>query len=335
MPESRKESLGRGALILTVTRACNLRCSYCPTAKDGWPALSVADALRAVRLFVDRFGGGDIKLFGGEPLLEPEVVRAVLEAVRQDAGVRRVYVSTNGLGLNADWLAYLRSYPKAVLTLSMDGTEDDHERMRRPLKGVRSSYQHILSLLPELHETPRVVVTQTIAPATAGNAASNFRHLRGLGFWRFNLLPGYYVPWRSGQLDALASGFEEIEHTFRSSWARGERLYLRNLFTRAPTPFFNAGLVVDADRRIHPTNIGMSGVLDSSLDRTACGTLDDPPTPAELAMKARATNQLLETLLAPRVWDSTLAVDRMLTDLCERLFPDYLSFRQARRVVDA
>ncbi|MFT4979441.1 MAG: molybdenum cofactor biosynthesis enzyme MoaA, partial [Myxococcota bacterium] len=49
-----------GSLILTVTRACNLRCSYCPTAKDGWPSLSAVDARDAIDLFIDRFGGGDI-----------------------------------------------------------------------------------------------------------------------------------------------------------------------------------------------------------------------------------------------------------------------------------
>ena len=57
----------RAALILTVTRRCNLRCAYCPTVKDGVPDLSADDARRAIDLFLSRYGGGDIKLFGGEP----------------------------------------------------------------------------------------------------------------------------------------------------------------------------------------------------------------------------------------------------------------------------
>ena len=66
-------------LYLTVTRECDLRCTYCPTVKDDWPSLSIDDAIRSVDLFCDQFGGGDIKLFGGEPLLVPDVVRAVME----------------------------------------------------------------------------------------------------------------------------------------------------------------------------------------------------------------------------------------------------------------
>ena len=84
-------------LILTVTRQCNLRCTYCPTAKDGWPSLSAQDARDAVKLFVDRCGGGAIKLFGGEPLLVPEVVRAAMEQAREMPEIRWVYLSTNGL----------------------------------------------------------------------------------------------------------------------------------------------------------------------------------------------------------------------------------------------
>lgn len=319
-------------MILTVTRACNLRCSYCPTAKDGWPSLTPDDARHAVRLFAGRYGGGDIKIFGGEPLLVPDVVRAAMEAARDDPRIRRVYLSTNALGLDLDWLRYLRAYPKGILTISMDGLPADHRRMRRALPGTGDAYDHVLSLLPELLQTPRVVVTQTIAPATAGRASANFQHLRDIGFWRFNLLPGYYIPWSQAQLQRLGRALGDIRTQIEDAWARGERLYLRNLFTWAPTPFFNTGLVVDADRTIHPSNIGLSGSLDGTRSRTICGTLDDPPTPATLAEKARAVNPLLAEVLPPRAWESTQAVDRELSALCRSLYPAYLADRKRRRI---
>ena len=76
------------SLILTVTRRCNLRCSYCPTVKDGWPSLSVDDALEAIALFTERYGGGDIKLFGGEPLLVPESPRLLAPGATPGRGAR-------------------------------------------------------------------------------------------------------------------------------------------------------------------------------------------------------------------------------------------------------
>ncbi|MCB9682733.1 MAG: radical SAM protein [Alphaproteobacteria bacterium] len=323
--------MATNTLILTVTRACNLRCVYCPTVKDGWPSLSEADVVRGLDLFVDRFGGGDVKLFGGEPLLAPDIVRAALEHARTLPTIRRMYLSTNGLGLTADWLDYLRDYPKAILTISLDGKPEDNRKFRRANDGVGDAYDHVVSLLPELLTVPRVVITQTIPPTTAGRAAENFAHLRSLGFWRFNLLPGYYIPWKDERLADLRTGFDGIRAQIVDAWAKGERLYLRNLFTLQPTPFFNTGFIIDADRTIHPSNVGLSGSLDELLDTTRVGDLDHPPSNDELEAKAATINDLLQRSLPPRVWQSTMAVDAELTRLCRSLYPAYRRYRAARQ----
>lgn len=317
-------------LILTVTRRCDLRCSYCPTAKDGWPSLSSEQAHRALDLFVER-GGGELKIFGGEPLLEPEVVRSVLDRTAEEPSIKRTYLSTNGLGLDEVWLDRVRADDKLILTISMDGRPEDHRRFRRvATEGVRDAYDHVVSLLPAIHRTPRVVVTMTVPPASAKHMADNFDHLRGLGFRRFNLLPGYYLPWRPEQLAELRAGFAALAERFRRAWAVDERLYLRNLFTWAPTPFFNTGLVVDADGSIHPSNLGLSGKLDHLLEQTRAGTLDAPPTAEELAEKADEINPLLERELEPGVLDSTRAVDADLTALVRSLYPDFVAYKKRR-----
>ena len=178
--------VNNNALILTLTRQCNLRCSYCPTVKDGWPSLSFEQTEQAIDLFLSMYGTGDIKLFGGEPLLEPKLVRHVLQRVRDNEKIRWVYLSTNGLGLDRQWISFLQEYPKAILTISMDGLAENHRKMRRSLEDVPDSYTHVVSLLPELLRVPRLVITQTIAPSMARNGFLNFQHLRELGFNRFN-----------------------------------------------------------------------------------------------------------------------------------------------------
>lgn len=317
-------------LILTVTRACNLRCSYCPTAKDGWPALTEDDASRALDLF-EAHGGGEVKLFGGEPLLAPEVVARVLDESEGREAITRVYLSTNGLGLDTGWLERLRANRKAVLTVSMDGRPEAHRRFRRALPGEADSYDQVVSLLPELARAPRVVITQTVAPASAGDVVENLEHLLELGFRRFNLLPGYYLPWRDEQLAALEASFTAVGALVRARWAAGEAFYLRNLFTRAPTPFFNTGFVVDSDRSIHPSNVGLSAALDELRHETRVGTLDEPPSPEVLAAAAARMPALLAERVPERAWRSTLAVDAALTRLCEGLYPDYLAYRAARK----
>ena len=322
------------SMILTVTRACNLRCAYCPTAKDGWPSLTVEDARAAVSLFATRYVDaaqpGDVKLFGGEPLLVPEVVRAAIEAASGRPEIRRVYLSTNGLGLDAPWLDFLAGQPKVILTLSVDGRPEDHRGLRRALPGVADSYEHLLSLLPALLRAPRLVITQTIAPSTAARAADNFSHLLELGFRRFNLLPGYYLPWRPTQLSALDDAFDAISQRIRAEWAAGRPLYLRNLFTWAPTPFFNTGLVVDADRSIHPSNVGLSGQLDGLRGQTQVGSLDAPPSREALQAQAVQVEGLLRAALPEGVWASTQAADAALTRLVRGLYPAWLQMKRDR-----
>ncbi len=320
------DATGHGSLILTITRRCNLRCAYCPTVKEGVPDLTPDDARRAIDLFRARYDGGVIKLFGGEPLLRPDIVEAVIRHVSDVSNVS-VMLSTNGTRFDEGILDLLRANPRVILTLSMDGTPRDHDGLRRPLPGEAPSFAAIEAWLPELLRLPRFVVTQTIAPSTAARAAANFRALRGMGVWRFNLLPGYYLPWNAGQLAALDESFAAIGTEFEQAWAGGDRLYLRNLFVSAPTPFYNTGFVVDSDRTIHPSNLVLAEAVG---ERTRVGTLDDPPTPEALALAAARVPALLAEVYPPDVLASTTAVDRALTRLCDRLYPAYFRARAAR-----
>lgn len=311
----------RNALILVVTRRCDLRCAYCPTVKSGEPDLNADDARRAVSLFVERYGGGDAKLFGGEPLLVPEVVKAAVEAAPPEVNV---YLSTNGTHLDEDWLAWLHDHPRVTLTLSLDGEARDHDGLRRGTP----SHARVVSLLPKLLALPRFVVTQTIAPSTAGRAAHNFRYLRSLGVRRFNLLPGYYLPWRPEQLDALNESFAAIAEAFEHAWAGGERLYLRNLFVRAPVAFYNTGFVVDSDRRIYANNLILASNLDHLRERFALGDLDAPPAATALQAAGEQAGHFLHDTLGTHVMESTAAADAALTRLCNRLYPAYFARRE-------
>lgn len=323
--------VGARSLILTLTRQCNLRCSYCPTAKDGWPVLTTSAIDRSIEIFLSLYGRGQIKLFGGEPFLEPELIRYVLEKVKEENRIEKVYVSTNGLGLNLDWIAYFKEYPKAILTISLDGKPKDHRRMRRAIsEDIPDCYDHVVSLLPRLLEVPRLVITQTIAPATAKNAYENFRHLRELGFRRFNFLPGYFIPWKNEQLISLRDNFQLIAEDVKQDWQQGSFIYIRNLFIHAPTPFFNQGLIIDSDETIHPSNLGLSSSLQELRGKTAVGSLDNPPNLEMLEEKGLEVNQILQEFVPEKIWTSTLKADQELTRFCQVLLPHFLRYKKKK-----
>jgi hypothetical protein len=174
-------------------------------------------------------------------------------------------------------------------------------------------------------------VTQVIAPSTASRALDNFLHLRSLGIRRFNLLPAYYVPWRPEQLEALSRSFGEIASHFESTWRAGDYLYLRNLFTLAPTPFYNTGMVVDSDERVYASNLILAGNFDALRAESALGTLDALPSAEALAAGAERAARRLRESTRPDIWASTLAADAALSRLCERLYAPYLEWRARGR----
>ncbi len=143
-------------------------------------------------------------------------------------------------------------------------------------------------------------------------------------------MPGYYLPWREEQLEALRRGFDAIVARIVERWRTKRYLYVRNLFTWAPTPFFNTGMVVDADRSIHPTNLGLSAGLEETLGETRVGSLDDPPSREVLEQKAGEVNALLERALPPDVWRSTLAVDAELSRFCRALYGEFAAYRRRK-----
>jgi hypothetical protein len=229
-------------------------------------------------------------------------------------------------------LKVLRDYPATTMTITLDGPPDVHNRLRRAEGGGQGdSHQKILEKLPDLLSLPRFVVTQTIAPTMAQHAATSFDYLLSLGIQRFNLLPGYYLPWKPEELLALQAAFTKIRARIEAEWQLGHYLYLRNLFIKAPTPFFNTVMVVDVDRRIHPSNVILARRFDELREESALGTLDSPPDMQTLLKGASQTSTRLKQQLGPAILSATRSVDSLLTGLCNQLYPAFFAWRQHRQ----
>lgn len=158
-----------------------------------------------------------------------------------------------------------------------------------------------------------------MAPDLAHRAAANFHHLLDLGFRRINLLPAYLVVWTAQQVRALHEAMAEIAETILARWGRGEALYLRNLATWSPTPFFNSGLVVDSDGSVHVSNVSFALPV-----HTRVGSLDAPPSDAAIDERLACLPETLQAALPARVVESMTAVDTELSRLCKMLYPAWL-----------
>lgn len=209
-------------LVLTVTEACNLRCAYCLHGADlDWvrnhssAQMSVETALKAVAYFLERRDPDRapvISFYGGEALLNFEVVEAVIAKVRRHLlGSDVVFsIDTNGM-LLSDNVISLVLREKIYLQISIDGPAIIHDRHRLDANGQPTFSQIMANLNLLLERDPaaaeRLTYVLTLAPpvdlfAVAGlfenfppyirrgietrpNVTVNFANLKGQN-WRRN-----------------------------------------------------------------------------------------------------------------------------------------------------
>lgn len=124
-----RDAMGRRPryLRIAVTGRCNLRCIYCAPEADqpGRPeatALTDEEIVRLVTLTA-RLGVRKVRFTGGEPLLRAGLP-ALMKSVNALAGVREVYLSTNGFLLERQLNALVDAGLSAV-NISLDTMRED------------------------------------------------------------------------------------------------------------------------------------------------------------------------------------------------------------------
>ena len=150
------------ALCLNVCHACNLRCGYCFAAGGtygGAQAVMSRDvAFAAVDFLIERSSGRknvEIDFFGGEPLLNFEVVKATVLYARskeKEHGKKfRFTITTNGVNLDKEKIDFINKEFSNVV-VSIDGREKVHNLMRRGADGgdtYRETVDNALALVKE------------------------------------------------------------------------------------------------------------------------------------------------------------------------------------------
>jgi uncharacterized protein len=152
------------SMCLNVCHDCNLRCAYCfasqgtyeneePRKQDTNPVcekryeekyMSLKTAFAAVDFLVGASGPRrnlEIDFFGGEPLMNLEVVKKTIEYARKKCAENGKKIgftmTTNGLLLNKKTAEYLNENMDNVV-ISIDGRREVHNALRKTAGGVGS-----------------------------------------------------------------------------------------------------------------------------------------------------------------------------------------------------
>ncbi len=112
-------------IIVTTTGLCNLRCSYCGGSFP--PAIVPERETYDISTLIDFIKklGADVAFYGGEPLLNPDLIMKVMD--RLDDG-RHFIIQTNGTLFRNLPLDYWLRFDSILL--SIDGREEINDRYR-------------------------------------------------------------------------------------------------------------------------------------------------------------------------------------------------------------
>ena len=212
-------------LELFVTEDCNLRCDYCWVPKNP-RAMPLDTAKRAVDFLLEDSGQAEsveITVFGGEPLLEWDLVQAIMAygSQRAEAIGKKINwaLTTNGTLITPEIVEFAQQHGMNYL-LSIDGAREAHNTHRK-FAGGNGSFDEVATRLPLLKRIQGWVGTRmTVTPATVGYLADSVGALGDLGINQFLIGDDVCSPWTRPAVTALQEQWVavgELYHRLRSS----------------------------------------------------------------------------------------------------------------------
>lgn len=188
------------ALCLHIAHDCNMACQYCFAGKGEYQGkralMSFETGKRALDFLINHSGDRrnlEVDFFGGEPLLNFEVVKKLVEYGRSRETMTgkkfRFTLTTNGVLLDNEITEYANREMSNVV-LSLDGRKEVHDRLRI-FKSGAGSYEMILPKFLKMAESRNQKDYYIRGTYTHFNTdfANDILHIADLGFEQISIEP--------------------------------------------------------------------------------------------------------------------------------------------------
>jgi len=222
---------GMSKCTIFVTGKCNLACDYCYIGKkNSKMTLPVADKI--LNFMFGRLKEGErleIGLFGGEPLLEFDLVKDITGRIQNHAGFDpdRVSISvvTNGTLLTEEILAWLHEM-KIVLCISCDGPPEMHDVHRHFPDGRGSSAVVERNIQRALEYFPFLPVNAVYSRENLCFLPKIVKYLIGIGVRNIYLNPDISADWTQQDAMTAYDVYSAIGKLYTDYHMRGDPKYI-------------------------------------------------------------------------------------------------------------
>jgi uncharacterized protein len=146
------------SLVIVPTLECNLACSYCFEKSKMKSRMSESDIDNIVSFVGKKIVGLKsltVVWFGGEPLLQPEIISNITRQLKTICDLHKVQyastITTNGVLLDTANIRNLAEWNVKLLIVTIDGPREVHDK-RRYLHGGGKTFDTILSNLNKVKQ---------------------------------------------------------------------------------------------------------------------------------------------------------------------------------------
>jgi uncharacterized protein len=206
-------------LTLSLTHNCNCACTYCYAGSKRAEAMSFAIAKKSIDL---AFDGTPEKVqlgfFGGEPLLEWELLKRAADYAREKSAALNIplqkTLTTNGTLVTDDKMQWLHESGFYV-AVSIDGVQAAHDACRPYAGGASSHKDTVRGLEIALAVDPLTEAIMVADPANVAHLCDSVAYLCGEKMvHRLTVSPNFYARWNDGALDLLERQLEAVADLF-------------------------------------------------------------------------------------------------------------------------
>jgi uncharacterized protein len=217
-------------LTLHLTRACNLRCSYCYAPPQTGAAMTFDTGCSVLRFgadFTDESCG--IVFFGGEPLLHKDLIYDLVAEARamqrREQGQFHFKLTTNGLLLDEPFLQFALD-EDILIAMSFDGVRAAHDRYRCFPDGSPSFDRLLPKLRMLLAARPYASVLMVVNPDTVPWLTESVSFLLDEGCRYLIVSLNYAGAWGAAEMGELARQYERLADLYIEWTRQGRKFYL-------------------------------------------------------------------------------------------------------------
>ena len=127
-------------LRVSVTKRCNLNCSYCGAKNESGEELTPFQIEKIVKAFAS-CGITKVRLTGGEPLVRQDIVE-IAERISRIDGIKKIALTTNGIFLKK-YAEQLKKAGVTAVNISLDTTDKEQFRKITGYDGLHKVFEGI------------------------------------------------------------------------------------------------------------------------------------------------------------------------------------------------